>query len=97
VLGVTVVVMLFVAAQPGRDPGHWWGAALAAAMFLKDYQLERLQSFRDPFANALTTAFQTVQGLLALGLGGSSAAASEIAPPPGASSSRMPTTTTSSR
>jgi cell division protein FtsW len=71
VLGITVVVMLFVAG--GNLMGILalgGGAALAASMALKDYQLERLQSFQDPFQYALTTGFHSVQGLLALGLGG---------------------------
>jgi cell division protein FtsW len=71
VLGITAVVMLFVA---GGNPlgilALGGGAALAASMFLKDYQLERLQAFQNPFEHALTTGFQSVQGLLALGLGG---------------------------
>ena len=71
VLGITVVVMLFVAG--GNLLGILalgGGAAAAASMFLKDYQIERLQAFEDPFAHALTTGFHSVQGLLALGLGG---------------------------
>jgi cell division protein FtsW len=71
VLGITVVVMLFVA---GGNPlgilALGGGAALAASMFMKDYQLERLQAFQNPFEHALTTGFHSVQGLLALGLGG---------------------------
>ncbi len=71
VLGVTVVVMLFVA---GGNPlgilALGGGAVLAAGLFLKDYQLERLQAFQNPFDTALTTGFHSVQGLLALGLGG---------------------------
>jgi cell division protein FtsW len=71
VLGVTVVVMLFVA---GGNPlgilALGGGAVLSAALFLKDYQVERLQSFENPFETALTTGFHSVQGLLALGLGG---------------------------
>jgi cell division protein FtsW len=71
VLGLTVMVMLFVAG--GSLLGIvalGGGAALAASMLLKDYQIERLQSFQDPFQFALTTGFHSVQGLLALGLGG---------------------------
>ncbi len=71
VLGITAVVMLFVA---GGNPlgilALGGGTVLAASMFLKDYQLARLQAFPNPFENALTTGFQSVQGLLALGLGG---------------------------
>jgi cell division protein FtsW len=71
VLGITVVVMLFVA---GGNPlgilALGGGAALAASMLLKDYQLERLQAFLNPLEHALTTGFHSVQGLLALALGG---------------------------
>ena len=71
VLGLTAVVMLFVA---GGNPlgilALGGGAALAASMFLKGYQLDRLQAFQNPFEHALTTGFHSVQGLLALGLGG---------------------------
>ena len=71
VLGVTVVVMLFVAGgNPFGILSLGGGAVLAAALFLKDYQLERLQAFENPFDTALTTGFHSVQGLLALGLGG---------------------------
>ncbi len=71
VLGVTVVVMLFVAGgNPFGILALGGGAVLAAGLFLKDYQLERLQAFENPFDTALTTGFHSVQGLLALGLGG---------------------------
>jgi cell division protein FtsW len=71
VLGVTVVVMLFVAGGSLLGILALGGAgALVASMLLKDYQIERLQAFENPFQNALTTGFHSVQGLLALGLGG---------------------------
>jgi cell division protein FtsW (lipid II flippase) len=37
---------------------------------LKGYQLERIKTFIDPWADPLGTGFHTIQGLLALGLGG---------------------------
>ena len=71
ILGVTAIAMLFVA---GGNPlgilALGGGAALAASLFLKDYQLDRLQAFQNPFEHALTTGFHSVQGLLAIGLGG---------------------------
>jgi cell division protein FtsW len=71
VLGISVVVMLFVAGgSPMGLLALGGGTVLAASMFLKDYQIERLQAFENPFEHALTTGFHSVQGLLALGLGG---------------------------
>jgi cell division protein FtsW len=71
VMGVTAVVMYFLA---GANPVYLAGLAAAAAaaglVFLKGYQLERLQSFGNPFADPLGTGYHAVQGLLALGLGG---------------------------
>jgi cell division protein FtsW len=37
---------------------------------LRDYQIERIRTFLDPWADPLGTGFHTIQGLLALGLGG---------------------------
>ena len=71
VLGLTAVVMFFLA---GANPVYLAGIAAAtvaaAALLLKDYQLTRLQSFGDPFADPLGTGYHAVQGLLALALGG---------------------------
>ncbi|MFH1475221.1 MAG: putative peptidoglycan glycosyltransferase FtsW [Chloroflexota bacterium] len=71
VLGLTAVLMFFVAgANPLYLAALGATAVAGAALFLQDYQLARLQSFADPFADALRDGFQPVQGLLALGLGG---------------------------
>jgi cell division protein FtsW len=71
VVGFTAVTLFFLA---GANPLYLGGlaaaAAAGAAVFLRSYQLARLHSFTDPFADALDTGYQPVQGLLALGLGG---------------------------
>ncbi len=71
VLALTGVVMFFVA---GGNPVYLLGLAAGAAALalavLKDYQLERLRAFADPFADPTGIGFHSVQGLLALGLGG---------------------------
>ena len=46
--------------------------AIAAVVMvgLHGYQIDRIQAFLDPWADPLGTGFHTIQGLLALGLGG---------------------------
>ncbi len=45
-------------------------AAVATYVLSTDYQLQRVVTFLDPWADPLESGFQTVQGLLALGMGG---------------------------
>jgi cell division protein FtsW len=72
VIGLTAVTMFFVAGA-----SLWQFFAMGAigvggllAIGLRDYQLERIRSFIDPWADPLGAGFHTIQGLLALGLGG---------------------------
>jgi cell division protein FtsW len=78
VIGLTAFTMFFVAGA-----SLWQLSALAGAgglgvllvlasglSPLKAYQLERIRTFVDPWADPLGTGFHTIQGLLALGLGG---------------------------
>jgi cell division protein FtsW len=71
VLALAAVVMFFVA---GGNPIYLAGVAVPAGVFalavMRDYQLERLRAFADPFADPTGIGFHSVQGLLALGLGG---------------------------
>jgi cell division protein FtsW len=77
-LGTTVVValaaftMFFVAGASLWQLGAMGGIGFVGVLLvgLRDYQLERIRTFLDPWADPLGTGFHTIQGLLALGLGG---------------------------
>jgi cell division protein FtsW len=80
-LGTTIVItltaftMFFVAGaslwQLGALGGLGLGTALLVGpMLLRDYQMQRIKTFIDPWADPLGSGFHTIQGLLALGLGG---------------------------
>ena len=77
-LGTTVVItlaaftMFFVAGASLLQLGAMGGIAFIGVLLvgLRDYQLERIRTFLDPWADPLGTGFHTIQGLLALGLGG---------------------------
>ena len=81
-LGTTIVItltaftMFFVAGASLRQLGVLVGGGLLGVVIvglkvgLKDYQMERIQSFLNPWADPLGAGFHTIQGLLALGLGG---------------------------
>lgn len=72
-IGVTVVVMLFVA---GIKVTHFiflmtsGFAGVLALIFSEDYRRERLLAFLDPWKDPLDTGFQYIQSLLAVGSGG---------------------------
>jgi cell division protein FtsW len=72
VLGLTAFTIFFLA---GANVVHFaWmlGTALFAIVLagLRGYQLERIRTWLNPWADPLGTGFHTIQGLLALGLGG---------------------------
>jgi cell division protein FtsW len=77
-LGTTIVVsgtafvMFFVA---GANLMHLlalgaMGLSLVAIVGLRGYQMARIQAWLDPWGDPLGAGFHTIQGLLALGLGG---------------------------
>ncbi|HLX35987.1 MAG TPA: putative lipid II flippase FtsW [Candidatus Limnocylindrales bacterium] len=72
VIAATAFTMFFVAGA-----GLWqflgiaaMGAVGGALFFLRGYQLDRIRAWLDPWADPLGSGFHTIQGLLALGLGG---------------------------
>jgi len=73
VIAVTAFTMFFVA---GANVVHLLGffamgvIGAVAVIGLRDYQVDRLQAFIDPWRDPLGKGFHTIQGLLALGLGG---------------------------
>ncbi len=78
-MGTTIVVLtvlltlLWVVGTPLRVFAALSGAILVVGTILavrEPYRLERLMSYRDPFADAHDTGFQAVQGLYALASGG---------------------------
>jgi cell division protein FtsW len=77
-LGTTVVItltaftMFFVAGASIWQLGAMGGVGFVGLLVvgLKDYQVDRIRSFLDPWADPLGSGFHTIQGLLALGLGG---------------------------
>src|SRR4051812_16838735 len=72
VIGLTAVTLFFVAGASLWQFFAMGGIGLAglALIGLRDYQLERIRTFLDPWADPLGAGFHTIQGLLALGLGG---------------------------
>jgi cell division protein FtsW len=72
VIGATAFTMFFVAGA-----SLWQFVAIVAAGFaagalfmLRGYQIDRIRAWLDPWADPLGSGFHTIQGLLALGLGG---------------------------
>jgi len=72
VITLTVFTMFFLA---GANLAHLavmvGGASMAAIMVgLQGYQLDRIRVWQDPWLDRLGKGFHTIQGLLALGVGG---------------------------
>ena len=72
VIGLTALTMFFLA---GANVVHlaamgMLGLGAIVAVGLRGYQLERIQAWLNPWAYPDTIGFHTIQGLLALGLGG---------------------------
>jgi cell division protein FtsW len=72
VIGATAFTMFFVA---GASLWQYTallviGAAGGVLVGLRGYQLDRIRAWLDPWADPLGSGFHTIQGLLALGLGG---------------------------
>ena len=72
VIVITAFAMLFVAGASLRHFAALGAAGLAVviAVGLHDYQVARIQAWLNPWADPLGKGFHTIQGLLALGLGG---------------------------
>ena len=72
-VATVVVALLWVVGTPVRMFGALLSVLVGAAVFLAlttPHRLERLLSFRDPFADAEDTGYQAVQGFYALSSGG---------------------------
>lgn len=72
VIAMTAFTMFFVAGASLRQLGTMGAIGVGGVLLvgLRSYQLDRIKTFLDPWADPLGTGFHTIQGLLALGLGG---------------------------
>ncbi|HEX6140419.1 MAG TPA: putative lipid II flippase FtsW [Candidatus Limnocylindria bacterium] len=73
VYAITALAVFFMAGANLIYLGAIGGAVLAAAMVMINatpYQLQRVQTFLDPFRDPLGAGYNTIQALLALALGG---------------------------
>lgn len=72
VIALTAVTMFFLAGGRMTHLAAISGAALGAmvAVGLHGYQVDRIRTWLNPWSDPLGAGFHTIQGLLALGLGG---------------------------
>ncbi|HSL35036.1 MAG TPA: putative lipid II flippase FtsW [Candidatus Limnocylindrales bacterium] len=72
VVGLTALTMFYLAGANMAHIGAMFLLALSAIIVagLRGYQIERIQAWLNPWADPLGKGFHTIQGLLALGLGG---------------------------
>ncbi len=73
VLGITAVIMYFVAGAPWRDLFILGAVAVAlfgAVVLMRPYVLERVKTFIDPSRDPLSSGYQVQQSLIAIGSGG---------------------------
>ena len=72
VIGATALTMFFVAGANLAHLAAMAGLAVGAVVLvgLRGYQMLRLQAWLDPWSDPLGKGFHTIQGLLALALGG---------------------------
>jgi cell division protein FtsW len=72
VIALTALTMFFIAGANVIHMVALFALAVVGALVvgLRGYQIERIQAFLDPWSDPLGKGFHTIQGLLALGLGG---------------------------
>jgi cell division protein FtsW len=73
VIGLTAVTMFFIAGANFLHLGAMAAAGVGLVIMVVSrtpYQLDRVRALFDPWADPLGIGFHTIQGLLALGLGG---------------------------
>lgn len=72
VIGLTAFTMFFVAGASLWQFGAIGAIGVVGVLLvgLRGYQADRIKAFLDPWADPLGAGFHTIQGLLALGLGG---------------------------
>jgi cell division protein FtsW len=72
VIGVTVLTMFFVAGANAKHLAVLIAGALPALIIvgLHGYQMDRIRAWLDPWSDPLVDGYHTIQGLLALGVGG---------------------------